>query len=96
MDPQQSSVASQPEQKAAPAAPTSTEQQWEAAAMALLCAEIDRMDAVAANTAAATKEDKFVMIDGNLYVKAWLISEKEGPPGAGLRSQSWREAWLFL
>jgi len=56
--------------------------------MALLCAEIDRMDAVAANTAAATKEDKFVMIDGSLYVKAWLIDEIEESLGAGLRSQS--------
>ena len=56
--------------------------------MALLCAEIDRMAAVAANTAAVIKEDKFVMIDGNLYVKAWLISENKESPGAGLRSQS--------
>mgnify|MGYP001429962657 CR=1 FL=1 len=88
MDSQQSSVGPQPEQKAAPAAPASAEQQWEAAAMALLCAEIDRMDAVAANTAAATKEDKFDMIDGSLYVKAWLIDEIEESLGAGLRSQS--------
>ena len=52
--------------------------------MALLCAEIDRMDAVATNTAASAKEDKFVMIDGSLYVKAWLISEEESP-GSGHR-----------
>lgn len=45
--------------------------------MALLCAEIDRMDAVAADTAAAMEADKYVVIDGVLYVKAWLVSEKE-------------------
>lgn len=86
MDSQQSSVATQPEQKAAPAVPVATEQQWEAAAMALLCAEIYRMDAVAANTSAATEEDKFVMIDGSLYVKAWLVSEKEESLEAGQHS----------
>lgn len=85
MNPQQLSVATPSEQKAAPAASVSIEQQWEAAAMALLCAEIDRIDAVAANTAASAEEDKFVMIDGSLYVKAWLISEKEEAPGSGLR-----------
>jgi uncharacterized protein (DUF1697 family) len=78
MTPQQSSVAPQkPEQKAAPADPAFTEQQWEAAAMALLSAEIDRMDAVAAANAAAATEDRFIIIDGQLYVKAWLVSEKE-------------------
>lgn len=75
MIPQQSSVT--PEQKTAPDGPASSEQQWEAAAMALLCAEIDRMDAVAADTAAAMEADKYVVIDGVLYVKAWLVSEKE-------------------
>jgi hypothetical protein len=78
MTPQQSSVAPQKtEQQAAPAGPAFTEQRGEAAAMALLCAEIDRMDAVAANTAAATEADKYVVIDGDLYVKAWLVSEEE-------------------
>lgn len=45
--------------------------------MALLSAEIDRMDAVAAANAAAATEDRFIIIDGQLYVKAWLVSEKE-------------------
>jgi hypothetical protein len=85
MNPQQPYVAPPSEQKDAPAASASTEQQWDAAAMALLCAEIDRMDAVATNTAAFNEEDKFVMIDGSLYVKAWLISEKEESPGSGHR-----------
>ena len=84
MSPQQPYVAPPSEQMDAPAASASTEQQWYAAAMALLCAEIDRMDAVATNTAASAKEDKFVMIDGSLYVKAWLISEEESP-GSGHR-----------
>ena len=87
MAPQQSSVVPQEtEQKAAAAGPAFTEQQWEAAVKALSCAEIDNMDAVAANTAAATDADKFVIIDGVLYVKAWLVTEKEGSPEAGMRS----------
>ena len=94
---QQSSLAPQTEQKGVPAGPPSfakeqwaafTEEEWEAAAAATLRAEIDRMDAVAASTAATATEDKFVMIDGPLYVKAWLISEKEESPEAGMRSQS--------
>jgi hypothetical protein len=84
MTPEQSFVAPQnTEQKAAPAGPDLAEQQWEAAAMALLRAEIDRMDAVAAATAAAKHEDKFIIIDGLPYVKAWLVSEKTESRGAG-------------
>jgi hypothetical protein len=90
---QQSSVAPQAEQQAAPAGPSFTkeqwasfnEEQWEAAAAATLRAEIDRMDAVAAANAAATTEDKFIVIDGLLYVKAWLVNES---CGAGSRPQS--------
>ena len=56
--------------------------------MALLRAEIDRMDDVAAANAAATEADKYVVIDGDLYVKAWLVSEETESPGAGTRPQS--------
>lgn len=56
--------------------------------MALLSAEIDRMDAVAAVTADVKHEDKFIIIDGLLYVKAWLISEEADSLAAGTRPQS--------
>lgn len=47
------------------------------------------MDAVAAATAAAKHEDKFIVIDGLLYVKAWLLSEEETESlAAGTRFQS--------
>ena len=88
MDPQHSSVNPQPEKKAAPATPTFTGQQWEAAATALLRTQIDRMDAVAASTTTAATEDKFVMIDGRLYVKSWLVREKWESPEAGMRPRS--------
>jgi uncharacterized protein (DUF1697 family) len=97
MTPQQSFVAPQTEQKAALAGPPSftkeqwasfTEEQWEAAAAATFRAEIDRMDAVAAANAAAAHQDKFVVIDGLLYVKAWLVSEETESPGAEPRPQS--------
>jgi len=99
MTPQQSSITSQNEQNAAPAGPSLnsftdeqwasfTEEQWEAAVIAALRAEIDRMDAVAASTATATTEDKYIIIDGLLYVKAWLVSEEDESPGAGSRPQN--------
>ncbi|KAM0711138.1 hypothetical protein Q7P35_001877 [Cladosporium inversicolor] len=66
MTSQQSSVASQTEQKAAPAALSFTEEEWDAAAAVVLRAEIGRMDAVAAATATATAEDKSIIIDGLL------------------------------
>jgi hypothetical protein len=56
--------------------------------MALLSAEIDRMDDVAAATAAAKPEDKLIIIDGLSYVKAWLVSEETESPAAGTRPQS--------
>jgi hypothetical protein len=71
MIPQQSSIVLRPKQKAEPVESAVTEQQWEEAAIALLRAEIDRMDAVAAASAAAASRDRFVTIDGLLYVKAW-------------------------
>lgn len=92
MTSQQPSVAANAEQQAAPAGPSFTkeqwasftEEQWDAAVAATLRAEIHRMDAVAATNAAATTEDKFIVIDG-LYVKAWLVNES---CGAGSRPQS--------
>lgn len=56
--------------------------------MALLCAEIDRMYAVAAATAAAKHDDNFIVINGLLYVKAWLVGEETESPAAGTRPQS--------
>ena len=96
MTSQQSSITPQAKQQDAPAGPpftkeqwaSFTEEEWEAAVAATLRAEIDRMDAVAAATAAATTEDKFIIIDGLLYVKAWLISEESESPGAGKRPQN--------
>lgn len=88
MTSQQSSVASQTEQKAAPAALSFTEEEWDAAAAVVLRAEIGRMDAVAAATATATAEDKSIIIDGLLYVKSWLVTEESEFPGAGERPQS--------
>lgn len=84
MTSQQPSVAANAEQQAAPAGPSFTEEQWDAAVAVTLRAEIHRMDAVAATNAAATTEDKFIVIDG-LYVKAWLVNES---CGAGSRPQS--------
>lgn len=96
MTSQQPSGVPQTEQKAAPAGPpytkeqwaSFTEEQWEAAAAATLRADIDRMDAVAAATATATSEDKFVIIDELLYTKAWLIGEDTQPRDAGTSSQT--------
>jgi len=51
--------------------------------MLKLRAEIDRMDAVAAATTAAASEDKYVVIDGVSYVKAWLVSEESTQPREG-------------
>ena len=97
---QQSSEAPKTEQQAAPAAPAAppfytqeqwasfTEEQWEAAAAAVLRAEIDRMDAVAAANAATTTEDKYIIIDGLLYVKAWLITDEPESSGAVSRPQN--------
>jgi hypothetical protein len=73
---QQSSVVSQPEQHAALVYPALTEQEWEEDAMTKLRTEIDRMDAIVATTAATTSVVKFIIINGLLYVKAWLVSEK--------------------
>lgn len=97
MTSQQSSIAPQIEQKAETAKPPSstkeqwasfTEEEWEIAAAATLRAEIDRMDAATAKTAANTTEDKFIIIDDLLYVKAWLVTEESESPGAGSRTQS--------
>ena len=91
MIPQQSSIVLRPKQKAEPVESAVTEQQWEEAVIAKLRAEIDRMDAVAAASAAAASRDRFVTIDGLLYVKAWDVSEEAGSPGAETNTQSQNE-----
>jgi endonuclease V-like protein UPF0215 family len=88
MNPQQPSFASHPEQHSALVSSAFTKQQWEEAAMARIRAEIDGMDATAATTAIATAEDNFVMIDGLLYVKAWLVSEETETTDAKTRTQN--------
>jgi hypothetical protein len=85
---QQSSVVSQPEQHAALVNFALTEQEWEEDAMTKLRAGIDRMDAIAATTAATTSEDKFIIIDGLLYVKAWLVCEKDQTTKADTSQQN--------
>ena len=65
-----------------------TEEQWEKEAMLKLRAEIDRIDALAAATAAATSEEKYAMIDGALYVKAWLVGDETQSDEEGTYSQA--------
>ena len=59
--------------------------------MAKLRVEIDRMDAVAASVATATSEDKFIIIDGLLHVRAWLVSEQAETAQAEMRPQNSNE-----
>ena len=65
-----------------------TEQQWEEEAMLKLRAENDRMDALAAAATTTATEYKFIVIDGLLYAKAWLVDEETQSCEARTHSQA--------